>query len=61
LRLSWVYGLSDVFSLGAGVHTSTWWNVPVPPGVVPLENGSAALDENTLTLFGVMGIVKVRL
>lgn len=61
VRLTWVYNLSGVFSLGAGVHTSTWWDVPVPPGVVPLENGDAVLDENTLVLFGAMGIVKIRL
>jgi hypothetical protein len=59
LRVKWVYRLSEVFSVGAGVHGSTWWNVPVPPGIVPTQSGTAALDENTLVLFGAAGIVRI--
>jgi hypothetical protein len=57
--VKWVYRLSEVFSVGAGVHGSTWWNVPVPPGIVPTQSGTAALDENTLVLFGAAGIVRI--
>jgi hypothetical protein len=58
VRLKWIYRLSGLLSLGAGVHSSTWWSVPVPPGVVPIEGGDVSLDENMLVLFGAAGIVR---
>jgi hypothetical protein len=56
-RVRWTCRLGDHVSLGAGVDTSLWWDVPVPPGVVPIENGDEALHENTVVLFGLLGSV----
>jgi hypothetical protein len=58
VRLKWIYRISDLLSLGAGVQSSTWWNVPVPPGVIPSE-GTDAFDESTLVLFGAAAIVRI--
>jgi hypothetical protein len=57
-RIRWICKVNELISLGAGVHISTWWDVPVPPGVVPIEDGDEALHENTLILFGLLGAVK---
>ncbi len=58
LRIRWTCRLGKRVSLGAGVHTSVWWDVPVPPGVIPIENGDEALHEDTLVFFGLLGAVK---
>jgi hypothetical protein len=52
LRLAWAYRLNDMLSAGLGVHVSTWWDVPVPPGVIPGEGGNQVLHENTIVFFG---------
>lgn len=56
-RLEWSYPIGEHLALGAGVHGSTWWDVPVPPGIVPIADGDEALHENTLVFFGVLGTV----
>jgi hypothetical protein len=54
LRLRWAYGIGEHLSLGVGASASVWWDVPVPPGVVPGEGGEA-LHESTVVLFGLLG------
>ena len=61
LRLDWTYRFGKHFSLGAGIYGSVWWNVPVPPGVVPMEDGNQILHENTLVFLGLQAGVKVNL
>jgi hypothetical protein len=56
-RVNWTYKVSKLLSLGVGANTSAWWDVPVPPGVTPIENGNQMLSENTLVLFGLAGAV----
>jgi hypothetical protein len=58
LRIDWRYQLTRRLSLGAGVQTSVWWDVPVPPGLVPGPSGDQAFAENTIVLAGVLGSVK---
>jgi hypothetical protein len=58
VRLEWSRKLGEHLAYGAGVHASAWWDVPVPPGVVPGVDGDEALLENTLVFFGVLGSVK---
>ena len=58
LRLKWTYSVNDRLALGAGVFTSAWWDVPVPPGVIPIAGGDQALHENTIVLVGLSGVVK---
>jgi hypothetical protein len=57
-RLQWTYRVSKTVALGAGTRTSAWWDVPVPPGAVP-GDGGGALQENTIVLFGLQGIVEL--
>jgi len=57
-RIKWTYELSQKISLGVGAHTSTWWDVPVPPGIIPIEDGDETLHENTIVFFGLLGGVK---
>ena len=57
LRLRWTCRVGDHVSLGAGLNTSVWWDVSVPPGVVPVENGDETLHENTVIFFGLSGTV----
>ncbi len=60
-RIRASYRLLDRVSVGAGVQASAWWDVPVPPGVLPIENGDGSLLENTLVFFGVGGGVEITL
>jgi len=60
VRLDWHYRLTRMFSVGLGAHASTWWDVPVPPGVIPVDGGSKALHENTLVFYGLAGMIEVR-
>lgn len=57
-RVKWTYELTRWISLGVGAHASTWWDVPVPPGVTPTEGGDQALHENTVIFFGLLGGLK---
>ncbi len=59
LRLKWTYRLTDRLSLGVGAHASAWWDVPVPPGVIPIEDGAESLHENTIVFFGLLGAVEL--
>jgi hypothetical protein len=56
-RLSWTFRVTKILSLGLGANTSVWWDVPVPPGIIPIEGGDAVLHENTIALLGVSGAV----
>lgn len=59
LRIAWSYRITERVALGAGAFAATWWDVSVPPGIVPLEGGDDVLHENTLVLFGLSGSVIV--
>ncbi len=59
LRLDWAYRLTDLVAVGAGIDSSTWWQVPVPPGLAPVPGGDQVLDENTIVFFGLAGSVKL--
>ena len=55
LQFRWTYQVSKMFGLGVGIHSSTWWGLPVPPGVEPGGEGSSqTLHENDLTFYGLM-------
>ncbi len=58
-RLSWTYRLTRKVALGLGAHTSAWWDVAVPPGVNPIDDGDEALHENTIVFFGMTGAVEL--
>ena len=59
-RIRWTYQATEHLSLGAGIDTSAWWDVPVPPGIAPIEDGQEALHENTLVFAGALAIVEWR-
>ena len=58
VRLKWSRALGEHFALGLGLHASAWWEVPVPPGVVPGVDADEDLLENTIVFVGVLGSVK---
>ncbi len=60
-RVKWSYRFAEHISVGAGVHTSAWWDVSVPPGVVPGVDGDEAFRENTIVSVGLFGAVKYTL
>jgi hypothetical protein len=60
LRIKATVSLFDHVSLGGGVSASVWWDVAVPPGIVPIPGGDQALHENTLVFLGLMGILEIR-
>ena len=60
-RVKWNYEPTRRISLGGGAHTSTWWDVPVPPGVTPTEDGDEALHEDTVIFFGLPSGLKFTL
>lgn len=59
-RIRWTYQATEHLALGAGIDTSAWWDVPVPPGIAPIEDGQEALHENTLVFAGALAIVEWR-
>lgn len=59
LRLNWTYEVTRHLAVSLGASSSAWWDVPVPPGVIPGEGGDQALHENTLVLFGLLGGVEL--
>jgi hypothetical protein len=59
-RISWLYPISQRIRLGLSANTSVWWDVPVPPGVIP-SAGSESFNENTLVYFGLAVAVKVKI
>jgi hypothetical protein len=60
LRIKATLGLVDRVALGVGLMASAWWDVPVPPGIVPIPGGDQVLHENTLAFVGLMGILEIR-
>ncbi len=58
-RVKWTYGLSKMVALGLGANTSVWWDVSVPPGVIPIEGGDEVLHENTIVFFGLVAAVEL--
>jgi len=60
-RLNWLYPISQHFALGVSANTSVWWDVPVPPGVIPISEGDQVFEENTIVYFGLALAVKFRL
>jgi hypothetical protein len=61
LRLSWLYPVSPRVSVGISANSSIWWDVPVPPGVIPVSEGDQVFHENTLIYFGLALAVKLRI
>jgi hypothetical protein len=59
-RVGWLYPISRRVSLGLSANTSVWWDVRVPPGVVPGANGNEVFLENTIVYFGLAIAVKFR-
>jgi hypothetical protein len=59
LRVQWTYDVTRRVALGLGADTSAWWDVRVPPGVVPIADGDEALHDNDIVFFGLHGVVRV--
>ena len=57
-RLKYTFDLTRRISIGVGAYTSTWWDVPVPPGITPGEGGDQVLHEDTIVFFGLSGGLK---
>ncbi|MGH8285400.1 MAG: hypothetical protein ACRETT_06500 [Steroidobacteraceae bacterium] len=60
-RVNWLYPISRRASLGVSANTSIWWDVPVPPGVIPIADGNDVFHENTILYFGLAIAVKLRI
>lgn len=60
LGISWTFRVARWLAVGAGATSSTWWDVPVPPGVVPGEGGLQSLHENTIVFYGMSLIAELR-
>lgn len=60
LRLRYTYRLTSSLSLATGLSSSAWWDVPVPPGVVPDPNAAQALQENTVVFYSVLASAQWR-
>lgn len=60
-RVNWLYPIARHVSLGVSANTSVWWDVPVPPGVIPITDGDELFHENTILYFGLALAVKLRL
>lgn len=58
-RLKWSYRLTDRLAFGAGAHTSAWWDVSVPPGIIPIIDGDEVLHENTIVFFGLLAALEL--
>lgn len=57
-EVRWSYPLTDHLALGAGVNAMVWWDVSVPPGVIPVPGGDQTLHENTLAIVGLFAAGK---
>ncbi len=53
LQFKWARELGQRTAFHAGFTAAAWWNVSVPPGVLP-TGGQEALDENTIVFFGLL-------
>ncbi len=60
-RVNWLYPVSQRVSVGLSANTSVWWDVPVPPGVIPISQGDQVFHENTILYFGLALAVKLRM
>jgi hypothetical protein len=58
-RINWLYPISQRIAVGVSANTSVWWNVPVPPGVIP--GASDTFHEDTLVYFGLAVAVKLKI
>lgn len=58
LRLDWRYRLTARWSLGLGARASAWWDLAVPPGVIPAPGGDRALHETSIVLYGLGAAVR---
>jgi hypothetical protein len=56
-RIRWTYRLGKRISVGLGANTSVWWDVPLPPGIIPIEDGDEVLHENTIVFVGGLATV----
>lgn len=52
LRFNWLRPLNERLSLGVAANVSVWWDVAVPPGVVPATEADRS-NENTIVFFGI--------
>ena len=59
VRIRWSWQLNDLFTILAGTQASAWWDVPVPPGVVPGEDGDERFHEATVVAVGLSAGVKL--
>lgn len=59
-RINWLYPVSRHLSLGLSANSSVWWDVPVPPGVIPIPGGDQVFHENTIVYFGLAVAVKLK-
>jgi hypothetical protein len=60
-RLNWLYPLGRHVALGLSANTSVWWDVPVPPGLMPALDGNRVFHANTIVYFGLAAAVQLRL
>lgn len=60
-RINWLYPLGRLISVGVSANTSIWWDVPVPPGLVPMPGGNEVFHEDTIIYFGLALAVKLRI
>jgi hypothetical protein len=60
LRFEWTYRINSRVALGLGTDVSAWWDVPVPPGIIPDFRGNRLFHENTIVYFGMRGIVELK-
>jgi hypothetical protein len=58
-RINWLYPISQRIAVGVSANASVWWNVPVPPGVIP--GASDTFHEDTLVYFGLAVAVKLKI
>jgi len=59
LRIKWTYRLGRHIALGLGLNASAWWDVSVPPGVIPGEDGDETLHENTIVFAGALAALEL--
>ena len=59
LRLGWGYQATRRLGLGLSAIAAAWWDVPVPPGVIPVFDGGQMLNENTIVFFGLGAVVRM--
>ena len=60
LRIGWTYRVTEWLGLGLTANASAWWDVPVPPGVIPAEDGLETLHESTIVFLGLSAAVELR-